>query len=134
MHLCPWVSLLVALPLVGCNSIAGLGGYVVADCVRDCSPDAAAPDSASDSASDTGLRDGSLASDAELADGPNESSADALTCVLPAKATSCCGTVACRNFGGDCAAVCDLCQRMCRQTCCAKSNTSVTCEADPDSC
>jgi hypothetical protein len=62
------------------------------------------------------------------------------TCVLPAGATLCCGSVACANGDGTCATagVCSLCQSTCtdpkKPVCCAASSNSVTCSATPGEC
>jgi hypothetical protein len=62
------------------------------------------------------------------------------TCVLPADATLCCGSVACADGDGTCATagVCALCQSRCtdpkKPVCCAASSTTVTCSATPGDC
>jgi hypothetical protein len=62
------------------------------------------------------------------------------SCVLPARATLCCGSVACTDADGTCASggVCARCQAQCtdptKPICCAASSTAVTCAATPDGC
>jgi hypothetical protein len=62
------------------------------------------------------------------------------SCDLPGGATLCCGSVACADGDGMCAAagVCALCRAKCidpkKPVCCAASSATVNCAATPDEC
>jgi hypothetical protein len=78
--------------------------------------------------------------DAPSASSDSGGSLEGGSCVLPSRATLCCGSVACTDGDGTCATagVCALCQANCtdpkKPVCCAASSKMVTCSATPDGC
>jgi hypothetical protein len=98
--------------------------------------DAGGDTSPTDDASDAG------GGDAPSESGPGDASGtEGGSCVLPAGATLCCGSVACADQGGfPCATpgVCTLCEQMCTDpttpVCCPAAADFVVCAATPNGC
>jgi hypothetical protein len=142
------ISGIAALFLSGCSlSVEGLGpDSVVLDAG---SPALYAPDGSvgaiapADAMAGAPTDAGRVAIDGRsVANGSDASAASAEggSCVLPSRATLCCGSVACTDGDGTCATagICALCQSTCtnpkKPICCASSSTAVTCAATPDGC